>query len=317
MKLSVMIITYNHERFIAQALESVLAQRVNFDYEIVIGEDSSTDGTRAIVMDFHRRYPERIFPQLRNRNLGAMQNLRETLGACRGQYLALLEGDDYWTNDQKLHKQVDFLDAHPDCALCCHRVRFLDEQSMETYPGVEVFPSFRAGSYSIEDLLKGNFVMTCSTVLRRDLIGPIPGWFSKMKLGDWPLFAFVARHGSIELMDEIMADYRVHAGGIWTAMPQASRVKAGIQMLKALDRHFGFHYADTIREKIARPYLNMAMAAQASGNRTATARHLYSCLRNGGWQFRGSRRTMIALVAYALIGPHYKLFSRSKSTSQS
>jgi len=294
-----------------------LAQKVDFDYEIVVGEDCSTDGTRDILMDFHRHYPERIFPQLRNRNLGAMRNLRETLAACRGQYVALLEGDDYWTNDQKLQRQVGFLDKHPGCALCCHRVRFLDETTAETPPKAEVFPSLRAGSYSIEDLLRGNFVMTCSTVLRRGFIGPIPGWFSKIKLGDWPLFALVARHGSIELMDEIMADYRVHGGGIWTAMPEASRVNACTQMLKALDRHFRFQYADIIRETKARPYLNWAMAAQASGRRTDTARHLYSCLRNGGWQFLGSRRTMIALAAYALVGPHYKIFSRSKSANPS
>jgi glycosyltransferase involved in cell wall biosynthesis len=310
MKVSVMIITYNHHRFISQALESVLAQKVDFDYEIVVGEDCSTDGTRAILMDFHRHYPGRIFPLLRNRNVGAMQNLRETLAACRGQYVALLEGDDYWTNDQKLQKQVDFLDGHPDCALCCHRVRFLDEKSTD-----EVFPSFRAGSYTIEDLLKGNFVMTCSTVLRRNFVGAIPDWFSRMKLGDWPLFALVARHGNIELMDEIMARYRVHGGGIWTSMPQTARMKAGTQMLKALDKHFGFRYTDIIRETIARPYLGMAMAAQASGRRTDTARYLYTCLRNGGWQFGESRRTMIALAAYALVGPRYKLFSRSKSAN--
>src|SRR5579864_5044611 len=107
MKLSVMMITYNHERFIAQALDSILAQQVNFDYEIVVGEDCSADGTRAILMDFHRRYPSRIVPFLRDRNMGAMPNFESTLRACRGQYLALLEGDDYWTSPDKLQRQVD------------------------------------------------------------------------------------------------------------------------------------------------------------------------------------------------------------------
>src|SRR5438132_1821213 len=102
MKLSVMMITYNHERFIAQALDSILAQRVNFDYEIVIGEDCSTDGTRDILMDFHRRYPDRIVLLLRDHNLGVMRNFEATLGACRGRYLALLEVDDYWTSENKL-----------------------------------------------------------------------------------------------------------------------------------------------------------------------------------------------------------------------
>src|ERR1700693_1479404 len=99
MKLSVMVITYNHERFLAQALESILAQRVNFDYEIVVGEDCSTDRTRDILMDFHNRYPDRIVPLLRNANIGGPRNAMAPRAACRGQYLAVLEGDDYWTSE--------------------------------------------------------------------------------------------------------------------------------------------------------------------------------------------------------------------------
>src|ERR1700745_2179124 len=113
MKLSVMMITYNHEQFIAQAIESVLMQKVNFDFEIVIGEDCSTDGTRAIVLDFQHRYPGRIALILRPRNIGPMWTKESTLAACRGQYLSILEGDDYWTSTDKIQKQVDFLDSHP------------------------------------------------------------------------------------------------------------------------------------------------------------------------------------------------------------
>src|ERR1700676_449892 len=117
MKLSVMMITYNHERYIAQAIESILAQKVNFDYELVIGEDCSTDGTRAVILDFHRRYPSRIVPLLRERNLGGPRNFLGTLAACRGKYLALLEGDDYWICTDKLQRQVDFLEANPAWAI--------------------------------------------------------------------------------------------------------------------------------------------------------------------------------------------------------
>jgi cellulose synthase/poly-beta-1,6-N-acetylglucosamine synthase-like glycosyltransferase len=89
MKLSVVMITYNHEQYIAQAIESILAQNVNFEYEIVIGEDYSTDGTRAVVMAFHRRYPDRIRLLLRDQNVGAMRNFVETIETCHGEYLAL------------------------------------------------------------------------------------------------------------------------------------------------------------------------------------------------------------------------------------
>ena len=129
MKLSVAMITYNHERFIAQAVESVLAQKVNFDFEVVIGEDCSTDNTRNIVAELQQQYPVRIVALMRPDNLGAMRNLQETLAACKGQYIALLEGDDYWTCEDKLQRQVEFLDSHPECAISCHRTRFINEMS--------------------------------------------------------------------------------------------------------------------------------------------------------------------------------------------
>ena len=148
MKLSVAMITYNQERYIGQAIESVLAQRVNFDYEIVIGENCSTDGKREIVMDYQRRYPERIVLILRAAEPSALCGTSSrVLTACRGQYLTILEGDDYWTSVDKLEKQVDFLDAHPDCGLCCHRVQNF---RMRLAPqSSDVFPPRAAGPYTI------------------------------------------------------------------------------------------------------------------------------------------------------------------------
>src|ERR1700721_1190908 len=196
MKLSVAMITYNHERFIRQAIESVLAQKVNFDFEIVIGEDFSTDSTRAIVAELQQQYPELIVALMRPHNLGAMRNLQETLAACKGQYIAFLEGDDYWTAQHKLQKQVDFLDARPDCAISCHRTQFTDEMNSGHS---SVFPSLPAGTYSIDDLLRGNFIMTCSAVCRWRAMGRPPDWFLGLKLADWPMFALLARAGTIEL----------------------------------------------------------------------------------------------------------------------
>ncbi len=295
MKLSVMMITYNHERFIAQAIESVLAQRVTFDYEIVIGEDCSTDATRAIIMDFHHRFPGRIVPLLRNQNIGAMRNFEATLLTCRGQYLALLEGDDYWTSREKLVRQVNFLDTHPGSSMCCHRVQVLDETGLAK---TDVFPSRRAGPYTIEDLLKGNFVMTCSAVLRRDLVPVLPPWFRKMKLGDWPMFALAARHGTIELMDEVMAVYRVHAGGSWSTLPAITHLRETSRMLEALDKQLDFQYTRTIRRTLAHWYFDMARHSRHDGNWTETGKHLVNFIRNGGWQVIGWKAAKRASLLY-------------------
>src|SRR5260221_5067163 len=307
MKLSVVMTTYNHEHFIAQALDSILAQRVNFDYEMVVGGACSADSPRDILMDFHRRYPGRIVPLLRQHNLGAMPNFEAAVAACRGQYLAFLEGDDYWACEDKLQRQVDFLDTHPDFAICCHPVRFLDDGASAKADEFRFLPS---GPYILEDLLKGNFVMTCSTVLRRDLIPPLPRWFSKMKLGDWPLFALVAQHGKIELMDAVMAVYRVHSGSTWSSLPSTTRLRESARMLRALDKHLGFQYTDVIRETIARPYLELASTARLNGSRTQTGKYLLSCLRNGGWRLSGSRRLLAGFAAHVLIRSLYERIFR-------
>jgi glycosyltransferase involved in cell wall biosynthesis len=314
MKLSVLMITYNQERFIAQALASVLAQRVNFDYEILVAEDNSTDGTRDIVLDFHRRYPGRIVPLLRDRNLGAMKNFKEALTSCRGKYLAMLEGDDYWIHEDKLQAQINFLDEHSDHAICCHRAQFVDE----TGGGQSrIFPTLPAGTYTIADLFDGNWVVTCSAMYRWGSVGPLPDWLLTLKMADWPLHILVGRAGKIHLMDEVMSVYRIHQGGIWSSLSYVDQLRATIEMLTALDTHLCFQYTRTIRQKLARSHFEMACNAREDGNRTETAKHLFACLRNGGWQLPGSRRTLAALAGYTLIGSWYKVFSRAKSTRRS
>ena len=320
MKLSVMMITYNHERFIAQAIESVLAQRVNFDCEIVIGEDCSTDGTRAVIMDFHRRYPGRIVPLLRDRNLGAMRNFTETLAVCRGKYVAVLEGDDYWTHEDKLQTQINFLDEHADHAICCHRAQFVDE----TGGGQSgIFPTIPAGTYTIADLFDGNLVVTCSVMYRWGSVGSLPSWFLTLKMGDWPLHILVATAGKIHLMDEVMSVYRIHQGGVWSPLSSMSQSREIARMLKALDKHLDFQYTNAIRRtigrcehRIANSYLGMASIARQAGNRIETANHLAGYLRNGGLTVPGSRRAFASFAAYTLIGSWYKVFSRAKQTNR-
>jgi len=126
-KVSVSVATYNHEKYIGRALDSILMQKVNFEYEIVIGEDCSTDHTREIVLSYKDRYPEKIRLLLHESNVGMLENLKQLVLECNGQYVAKLEGDDYWTDPQKLQKQVTFLDCHPDYVACAHNVHIVDE----------------------------------------------------------------------------------------------------------------------------------------------------------------------------------------------
>jgi glycosyltransferase involved in cell wall biosynthesis len=310
-KLSVMVITYNHERFLAQALESILSQHVNFDYEIVVGEDCSTDSTREVLNDLRRRYPGQIVSLMRNRNVGAMKNLQETLAACTGQYVALLEGDDFWTCDLKLQRQVDFLDANPTCAISCHRARLLDEMGTSKH---SLFPVIPAGVYTLEDLLSGNFVMTCTVVCRWSSLGRLPGWFLDLGLGDWPLFALLATRGTINLMDDTMATYRVHQGGIWSSRTESSRFRESIRMLKALNEELAFEHASTISNTIARFYLEWGENSRLSRNRAETAKCVMNALRHGGTRLPGGFRSLAGLALYALLGSWSKLLSGNRRT---
>lgn len=311
MKLSVMVITYNHEKFIAQALSSILEQRVNFEFEIVVGEDCSTDATREILLDFHCRYPGRITPLLRDPNMGAIRNFVTTLAACRGNYIAFLEGDDYWIDQNKLQKQVEFLDNHPSAAVCCSRVQLLDPNGLAGL-GLDTYPTIPCGTYNIEDLLETNFIMTCSAVLRRELIGVLPSWFSKLSLADLPLFALAARYGNIELLGEKMAAYRVHPMSTWSSRSMSARMRESSRMFKALDKHLGYRFTNIIRATVSRGGLNAALMERENGSRLGTGRHVLTCIRNGGWKIPQARRTLAGLAAYALIGSWYKMFSKAK-----
>lgn len=316
MKLSVAMITYNHETYIGQAIESVLAQKVNFEFEIVIGEDRSTDGTRAVVEEFYRRYPDRIRLLLRDHNVGGNRNFAQTVEACQGEYVALLEGDDYWTATDKLQKQVDFLDENPDYTICSGRARSLYEvgaQNLDTK--WEVFPSCPPGTYSVRDILRDPFVITCTAMLRRKLIGQFPEWFFGIKLGDWPLFAMLASHGKIELMDATMAAYRVHAGGVWSSMNQDGRAEQSLRMLKALDKELEHKYANVIREVIASMHLGLIASARKRGKQMEIVKRFVDYVRDGGWRRPGTLRVIAGLVVYELSGAWCKVFPRTNSAN--
>jgi glycosyltransferase involved in cell wall biosynthesis len=313
---SVVMVTYNHQPYVAQAIEGVISQQTRFALELIIGEDCSTDRTREIVVEYQRRYPERIRVLTSATNVGAHANSRRAMQAARGKYMAFCEGDDYWISSDKIQKQVDFLERHPDCAICSHRARVIHEMGFGAvdFP-FDVFPPSPAGLYTIFDILKTNFISSCSTVVRRDLIGPYPTWILDVKFGDWPLWAMIARYGTIQLMDDVMAAYRVHPGGVWSAMPSATRLREVVRLFRALDGELGSRYTRKVRETIAEAYLGLASISRSEGRRIETGKHLVSCMRNGGLHLPANRRAFAGLAAYIFIGSGYKVFSRAKSAN--
>lgn len=249
MKVSVAMITYNHEKYIVQAIESVLMQRVNFDYELVIGEDCSTDKTRDIVLGFGEKHPDRIRVLLSEKNMGGGRNLVRTLRACRGEYVAVLEGDDFWTSPDKLQKQVDFLESHPECAICFHNAVVINDsgsQELRNYCS-----STQKEISTLEDLLKADFIPTCSVMFRNGLFSEFPDWFYKLPMGDWPTHVFNAQHGDIGYINEIMAAYRVHSTGVWSRLGYAGTLQAEIRFYQPINAYLNYQYDNLIQSMLS------------------------------------------------------------------
>ncbi|MBE3141066.1 MAG: glycosyltransferase, partial [Thermoplasmata archaeon] len=195
-KVSVLMITYNQEQYIGQAIESVLAQRVNFAYELVIGEDCSTDGTREICGTYLERYPEKIHLHRRGKNLGIVPNFVQTFAECRGEYIAILEGDDYWTDPYKLQKQIDFMVSDTDCTLVFHSVEIISGvdgtlMSAHSYDSSGGYIKKNTPDHYIkkEDIImhSGSFISTPSMMFRADVMCELPHWFLNALVGDYPL----------------------------------------------------------------------------------------------------------------------------------
>jgi glycosyltransferase involved in cell wall biosynthesis len=237
-KLSVATIAYNAGKFIAQTMESVLMQKTNFPFEFVIAEDCSTDRTREIVRQYAALHPNVIRPLLNERNVGYHANFESVLKACRGEYVALLEGDDYWTSPLKLQKQTDFLNQHPDCVICFHRTRLLNAKTGTLGAELPV-PPFRKEVQTVEALLRGGvFASTCSAVFRRRCLPPSLGKYRFCLALDWPLFLEIARHGKIGYIDDCMGVYRQHEQGVWSRLAHRKRLAAMAEFMEFMGHEF-------------------------------------------------------------------------------
>jgi glycosyltransferase involved in cell wall biosynthesis len=267
MKVSVLVMTYNHARFIAQALDGVLGQDTRFPYEILISEDASTDGTRDIVLDYQRRYPAQTRLLLSEHNIRSNRVVARGIEAARGEYVALLDGDDYWTARDKLAQQVAFLDAHPECAVCFHNATVVHEDGSRA-PWNWTPPDQKRIS-TLEDIWLGNFIATCSTMFRRGLFGTLPAWYDALfPITDWPLHILNAEHGAIGYLDEVMAVYRYHSGGLYSPFSEERKLAETLKFYDTMNRNLGYRYDRLVRTAISKYFIEWAEEYHARGNVT-------------------------------------------------
>lgn len=210
----VWMVTYNQEDYISDAVESVMMQQTEFSFKLYIGEDCSTDNTRELCKQLKEKYPERIELFLNETNLGATANGVNMYYKCfesPAKYVAILEGDDYWTDPLKLQKQVDFLEANPEYVLCFHKVSLLEGTTFKEDNIISLPDNY-------EDIAtfakKGNYIHTPSIVFK-NIIPKLPAEFKYSPIGDFFLSLLLAEGGKIKRLNDVMAVYRLNSG-IWS-----------------------------------------------------------------------------------------------------
>lgn len=247
--LSILCLAYNHEAFIAQALESFVAQVTRFEVEIVVADDCSGDRTTAVVEGFAAR----IGPQLRLLrspvNLGVTRNLRHALPVCRGRYIAVCEGDDYWQGRDKLQTQVDYLEAHPDVVLTFHDAVVVDADG-RTH-GVQIPPWLRRDATSAE--LQATRPISTLTVCFRNVLDALPPELDQAPALDLCLWSLLGHHGSGKYLPEIEpAIYRVHGGGAFSMQGDRNRYLMTAQSLLCLARLYARLDQPELSERLLR-----------------------------------------------------------------
>lgn len=301
MKVTVLLITYNHERFIRQALDSVLAQVTNFDFEILIHDDCSTDRTREILMRYAEAHPHKIRLLLSPVNLHSNLVVERGLSAARGEYVAFLEGDDYWTSPHKLQKQVEFMDAHPEYMLSSHPVEHVDVDGNRRFAQPDP-PSLR--SCTIQDFLILVPNRFTASMMMRNSIPEIPAWYLSCPLGDYPLWAIALQYGQVGGLSETMAAYRIHAQGHMSGRSDSGRFELFLRCYRFMFHNMDASYRTIMAKPLAIYSLDVAFRQRWAGEYSASRRTAWEGLRDCP---RDPRLFILAYVPWAW-GPARTLF---------
>lgn len=227
---SIAVLTYNHEQFIAETIDGFLAQNTTFDFEIVIGDDASIDNTQSILKDFQDKHPKKFNIVYHKNNIGMIPNFVDVINRCTGKYIAFCEGDDYWLDSKKLQIQTDFLESNNEYAICFHDVKIFDQTKLELID--DNITSAKKEDYNLDDLTKGNFMHTPTVLLRNDF--NLPKNFNELPIGDWPLYMSMLKQRKIKKINRVMSVYRVHENSSWSSKPDNYRLERTIVTIEYL-----------------------------------------------------------------------------------
>jgi glycosyltransferase involved in cell wall biosynthesis len=311
MKASVLIVTYNQQDLIGQAIESALSQVTDFDYEIVVADDCSTDRTRSVACGYCDRFPDRVRVLIRERNLGLMGNLPQAFLECRGDYVACLDGDDYWTGSEKLQRQVDFLDAHPDYSICFHNALMVWDDSSEG-PTLHSPPG-RRSTYHLDELLVHDFISTSAAVVRNHLVRAFPDWYARFPVPDWPFFVLHAMHGKIGYLDADWSVYRQHAGGAYSPLAYEKQREQNIAIIRLFRESLGPEWRTLLTDAAHSRCLSLALHYRRLGNKSRARKFARMARREVDSGLLGSLRMAAKVFTYMHVPALYDLVSQGRA----
>ncbi|MDX9694889.1 MAG: glycosyltransferase [Bacteroidales bacterium] len=247
--LSVFTLSYNHEFYIQDALNSFLMQKTNFEIEIIVADDNSTDKTQQIIQEYQNNNPNLIFPILRKENIGMNQNFLDGIRNCKGKYIALCEGDDYWTDPLKLQKQVDFLEANKEYSFCFHNTIVLFEN--KDHPPYLINKKTQKETLLLQDIINKWPIATASIVFKSEKL-KIPSWYSSVYSGDYFLGLLLASKGPIGYIDKVMSVYRKQPTSLSydTSISEIYRNEKLIEGFENLNQELEFKYEKIIHNRI-------------------------------------------------------------------
>jgi len=268
--------TYNHASFIEQAVRSVQDQDLAGRHQIVVIDDCSTDGTTDILRRIWADDKERIQLIVAPQNECSNRRFAAALEASEGPFVAVLDGDDYWTDPLKLQRQIDFLQANEGCAISCHNALIVYDDGTPSRPyaygGIKQVAR-------LADILEHNFICGCTAVLRARACRSLPPWYVTAPYGDWPLWILAALHGDIGYTDEIMATYRVHRHGLWSGASRARQLEWDLMLYECLALNVGFERVIIDRRRRQRAY-DLAVEHEKCGDIAQAAKYLRLCVAN-------------------------------------
>jgi glycosyltransferase involved in cell wall biosynthesis len=271
---TVLMLAYNHSPYIRQSIESIVNQKTSFPFELIIGEDCSTDDTRKIVLDYGREYPEIVRAITSERNVGGRANLRRVEEACRGEYVAYCEGDDYWHEQDKLQRQITFLESHPDYALVHSDFRTYNVQSGKMAPRTLGLREDLDDADAFNDIISGRrivFTLTAcmpravlETVLRecRECYDP------RFLMGDTQRWLEIARKGKVKYFSEVQATRRILPESASQSRDPSRVLRFALSAKDVLDHYIGKYGCSPEAKKGAktRCAFSLLSAACAAGN---------------------------------------------------